>query len=1131
LRTDRFSANVQPWIRQEQALRLDSTTGRLTSSRLTLQAAPRALASARKAGNSDDGDPVCTDACSREAVLRAPSGEASLSEATAGAERRQLTILFCDLVTSTQLSTQLDPEALREVIYAYHTRSVAVIERFGGHIAQFLGDGLLVYFGYPAAHEDDPRRAVCAGLELIETIQRIPAATTRLQARVGIHTGLVVVGDVGGGARHERLAIGEPPNLAARLQGVAAPGTVVISAATQRLVAGWFDLQDRGEIVLAGFARPVAVHRVVRETTGSRLDVTASSRLTPLVGRKSEVAFLEERWAQVKDGLGQVVLVSGEAGIGKSRLIQVLKTHLTDERHFELECRCSAYTQHSALYPVVDLLRRVLELRDDDAPETKQRKLEQALQSVGSSQPEIISLLASLLSIPLDERYPELIISPDERKERTFEALLSLLLAATTRQPVLLVVEDIHWADPSTFEFIDVLIGQVPAVRLLTILVYRPDFRPRWDFRDYLTQLTLTRLTAREAEIMVANVAGDKRLPRDVLEHVVTKTDGVPLFVEELTKMVLESDWLQEREASYELAAPLPSLAIPATLSDSLMARLDRLATAKPVAQLGAVIGRQFSYALLRAVSALDEDTLRLALGRLVAAQMLYQRGVLPQTIYMFKHALIQEAAYQSLLKSVRQQYHQRIAEVMSTEFRDAMATQPELVAHHFEYAGLVDQAIPYWLQSGQQAVERSANAEAIRHLSKGLEVLHTLPTTGERLRQELTFLVTLGAPLFMLKGHASPEVEHLYSRALELARRVGDNGQCFAALMGLARFYIAAGQLRMAQHVREQSLVLADVANDPILQREARLMLGTTLYYLGELDAARSYLEQGLALPGPPQELVTTFSRGTHPETFSRAHLAWTLWTMGYPDRALRTVLEAVEMARKLAHPYSLAHALHFATALYHWRREAQATQTCAEETLILSGAQGFDRWTAGCRMMRGWALAEQGAVAEGLVELEQGLAAWRIRAGALGLPDYLPMLADVYAKSGQIQAAHDAIAEGLALIEKTDERRFEAELHRVRGELLLLQSVQSSQPPEAVHWASVEAEAAFQHAILVARSQHAKSLELRAVLSLGRLWRARGKRAEARRALEEICDWFAEGFETADLREVRAVLGTLQT
>jgi class 3 adenylate cyclase len=561
------------------------------------------------------------------------------------AERRQLTVLFCDLVDSTPLSAQLDPEELREVVRAYQATCAEVIQRFDGHIAQYLGDGLLVYFGYPQAHEDDAQRAVRSGLGLVEAVGRLKAALQqdrgiRLAVRVGIHTGLVVVGEIGGRGRRERLALGETPNLAARIQGLAEPDTVVISAATQRLVEGYVECRDLGPHALKGFATPVHAYHVLGESPAqSRLDVAAARGLTPLVGREQEAALLLERWAQVKDGMGQVVLLSGEAGIGKSRLVQVLKEYVVGRPHVRWECRCSPYYQHSALYPVIDVMQWTLQFERDDTPDQKLSKLEGALGQYGVALPEVVPLLASLLSLPLPHRYPPLTLSPQRQRQKTQEAVLTVLLALASQQPLLLIVEDLHWIDPSTLELLSLLIDQVPTARMFALLTCRPEFRSPWPLRSHLTQLMLSRLPRSQVEVMVDHVAGGKALPPEVHQQVVAKTDGVPLFVEELTKMVLESGLLREREDHYELTGPLPPLAIPATLHDSLMARLDRLATVKEVAQLGAILGRAFPYELLQAVSPLDEGPLQHALERLVEAELLYQRGVPPQATYLFKHA------------------------------------------------------------------------------------------------------------------------------------------------------------------------------------------------------------------------------------------------------------------------------------------------------------------------------------------------------------------------------------------------------------------------------------------------------------------------------------------------------------
>jgi class 3 adenylate cyclase len=737
------------------------------------------------------------------------------------AERRQLTVLFCDLVDSTALASQLDPEEWREVVQAYQATCAEVIARFEGHIAQYLGDGLLVYFGYPRAHEDDTHRAVRAGLGMIEALGPLntrldPNNGVQLAVRVGIHTGVVVVGEIGGGAKREALALGETPNLAARLQGRAAPNTVLISAATQRLIHGYFACRALGLPTLRGIISPVDVYRVLGESLAQRrLDVAATRGLTPLVGREQEVGLLRQRWAQVQDGLGQVVLLNGEAGIGKSRLVQVLKEHLADQPHARLEGRGSPSHQQSALYPVMEHLHRLLQWRHDETPHEKLRRLEGAVAPYGFSLPDVVPLLASLLSLPLPDRSPPLTQTPQRQKQKTLETLPVWLLEAAARQPVLVIIEELHWMDPSTLELLGLIIDQAPTARILTLLTCRPEVRPPWGFRADLTSLTLSRLPRSQADVMVERLAGGKTLPAEVRRQVVIKTDGVPLFVEELTKMVLESGWLREREDRYELTGPLPPLAIPATLHDSLMARLDRLATIKEVAQPGATLGRTFSYELLQAVAPWDEGTLQQALGRLVEAELWYQRGVPPRAIYLFKQALIQEAASQSLLRSTRPRYHRPIAQVLEARFPEIAEAQPELLAHHFGEAGLSEQAVNYWHQAGARAAERSATVEAISHLTKGVQGLQTLPDTLERTEKELAVQTALGSALMALRGQGAPEVEHVYTRARQLCQRVGDTPQLSWVLIGLWRFYNARGELQTAQALGEQLLTLAQRLQD----------------------------------------------------------------------------------------------------------------------------------------------------------------------------------------------------------------------------------------------------------------------------------------------------------------------------
>jgi predicted ATPase len=628
---------------------------------------------------------------------------------------------------------RLDPEDVQTVFQAFYTACEAVIAQCQGYIAQYDSAGLLVYFGYPTADEAAAPRAVRAGLMLVEALGHL---TVRVAVRLGIHTGLVVIGTGGTGGRYDPVALGDTPQMAARLQEWAAPNTVVVSAATWRLVQGAFTGHALAPQALPGGDVPVQAYQVLGPRGApSRLEVGAPRGLTPLVGREAELALLHARWTQARDGLGHVVVLSGEPGIGKSRLVQALHEHLTPEPYVRLEWRCAPDAQQSPFQPVIAHLQRLLRWRPGDPPEATLRTLEATLAAAGVTLPETLPLLAALLSLPLPAPYPSLTLTPQRQRQKTLEALLAWLLAETTQHPVLFIVEDLHWSDPSTLEFLTLLIDQGPMARLLTLLTCRPEFVVPWSFRAHCMPLTLPRLPQAQVAEMIGHVAGDTTLPPAVIAQIAAQTDGVPLFIEELAKMVLESGLLWEGETDGALPEPLPPLAIPVTLHDSLMARLDRLGPVKGVAQLGATIGRTFAYALLQAVAALDEAALQQGLRQLVEAELVYQRGAPPQATYLFKHALIQDVAYQSLLRSTRQQYHQRIAQVLEDRFPETVETQPELLAHHYTEAGLSEPAIGYWQQAGQRAVERSANAEAIQHFRHGLALLTTLPETPDRLQ------------------------------------------------------------------------------------------------------------------------------------------------------------------------------------------------------------------------------------------------------------------------------------------------------------------------------------------------------------------------------------------------------------
>jgi predicted ATPase len=915
------------------------------------------------------------------------------------------------------------------------------------------------------------------------------------------------------------LALGETPNLAARLQSLAAPDTVAISEATHRLVEGYFRCDDLGSPSLKGVETPLRVYRVVAESAAqSRLDVAGTTGLTPLVGRDHEVGLLRERWVQSRDGLGQVVLLSGEAGIGKSRLVRVLTERVADEGAPWLTLRCSPYHTNSAFYPVIEHLQRLLQWHRYETPAARLATLEQGLQTVGLPLAEVVPLLAALLSLPVPEQYSSLALSPQRQKQKTQEALVAWLLAETAQQPVLAVWEDLHWADPSTLELLELMLDHVPTARLLLVLTSRPEFRPPWAPRSYVTQLTLTRLPRHQSEEMVLRVTGGKPLPAEVLAQVVSKTDGIPLFVEELVKTILEAGLVQEDAGRYVLTGPLPPLAIPATLQDALMARLDRLAGVKEVAQLGAVLGREFAYELLRAVAPLDEATLQQALARLVGAELLYQRGAPPQATHIFKHALIQDTAYQSLLKSTRQQYHQRIAQVLTTRFPETVERQPEVAAHHYTEAGLNNEAIDYWQRAGQQALQHSAYAEAMSHLTRALDLLTTLPESRARSQQELVVQMTLGMALRATKGSGAPEVEQLYIRAREVCERMGELPQLFRVLWGLWMVYNTRGEYQTALALGEQLLSLAQRLQDPDLLLEAHHALWAILFFGGELAAVQPHLEQGLRLYEPQRHRThTALYSGHDPGVCCRVIAGQSLWLLGYPDKAVANSQAALDLAQQLAHPYNLTLALSFAAVMHHLRREVPLTQARAEAVITIATDQEFPLHLAQVMPLRGWTLAENGRAEEGIAQIHQGLAAYQATGATRDRPYYLALLAEASAKVGQTTEGLEALAEALATLAKSGVRWWEAELYRLRGELLL------SADNEAA------AEACFHQALDIARRQQARSLELRAAMSLARLWHRQGKRAEAHQLLAPIYGWFTEGFGTADLQEARALLEAL--
>jgi len=1050
-------------------------------------------------------------AASATAVTAAPADV----RASADAERRQLTGMFCDLVGSTALSTRHDPEDLRELVGDYHRAVAETVGRFDGFVAKYMGDGVLIYFGYPQAHEDDAERAVRAGLAVIEAVGQLPARED-LSVRLGIATGLAVVGDlIGEGAAQERGVVGETPNLAARLQGLAAPNTLIIAEATRRQIGGLFDLEDLGPQQLAGFAELQRAWRVLGESGAvSRFEALRSGE-TPLVGREEEVELLVRRWEQAKSGEGRVVLISGEPGIGKSRLTVVLSEHIGGEPHTRLRYFCSPHHQDSALHPFIEQLERAAGFARDDTADTKLAKL-QALLASGTADYDDITLLSELLSLPSSAT--ELNLSPQRKREKLFEAMLGQLEAEARQRPVLMVFEDAHWIDPTSRELLDLAVDRVRRLPVLLAITFRPEFQPPWGGRSHVTSLALNRLGERDGEALVQNLAGNAALTAEMVAEIVERTDGVPLFVEELTKAVRESAEQGDRVAAVLGTASQTALSVPATLHASLMARLDRLGpAAKEIAQIGAVLGREFAYELIEPVAQHPERELQAALDQLDEAGLLFCRGTPPQATYLFKHALVQDAAYSTLLRGRRQELHGRVAAALEAHFADLVERQPELLAHHLTAAGATERAVDQWLKAGRHAAARLAYVEAIAHLNRGLGLLHSIPESPVRNGREIELQLALGFCLFTAKGAIA--AKPAYTRALELAESSGEPQQRFEALYGAwqsTRDSVSGG-IAAARSLSERLLRMAEPEGDDGLRLQAHHSGWTTRLHAGDPAKTREHADAGRLLYDPEKHASHRLVYGGHdPGVCAQLSGALAEWLLGYPDKALASIAEGLALAERIAHPFTLGLALLQSSEVYLNLREPEralrqldaAEAVAAEQRLSLMSEPG---------MLRGAALLEQNAVDEAIARIREGVAKWTGLGRTKDLPYGLAFLAEGLARHGDRAAALAALREGLEIADATGEHKWDAELHRVTGTVLLAENKLD------------EGQAALQEAIRIAQAQHAKSLELRAVRDLTRLWGEQGRRAEARDLLAPVYGWFTEGFDTADLKEAKALLDEL--
>ena len=1034
------------------------------------------------------------------------------------AERRQLTIMFCDLVGSSALAALLDPEDLREVIAAYHRTVATLVAQFRGFVSQFLGDGVLVYFGYPQAHEDDAEQAVRAGLSVIDAIVRLDVKSVKLQARVGIATGVVVPSElIGEGAAQERSVVGETPNLAAALQALAEPGTVVIAASTQRLVGNLFAYRELGGVKVKGSAAPVPAWQVLGPSTiASRFEALRGSALAPLIGRNEEIDLLLRRWARAKAGEGQVVLISGEPGIGKSRIAAELELRLRVEPHLLLRYFCSPHHQDSALFPFIDQLRRVSELASDDEPSVKLDKLE-ALLARAAPPDEEVALFAELLSLPVSERHPLPILSPRRKKERTLEALLRQLEGLSRQLPIVVVFEDVHWMDPTSRELLDLTIERVCSLQVLLVITFRPEFQPTWVGQPQVTMLALNRLDRRDRTALVEQIAGSKPLPVEVVSQIADRTDGVPLFVEELTKSVLESGVLREELDGYVLDRTLPPLAIPTTLHDSLMARLDRSASVRLVAQIGAAIGREFSYALLRTVSRLPEGELETALERLAASELVFQRGAVPEAVYTFKHALVQDAAYASLLRSPRQQLHSQIAGALETHFPELMDSQPEILAQHYAEAGLIEKSVAFWGLAGRKSAARSATAEAAAQFQKGLDQLKLLPETPERQRQELDYCSSLGAALRFVKGQASPEMGYAFARARELWEQLGSPSQFFHIPYGLSRHHSVRGEFDSAQRLDEDLLRLSRQRNDAVGLVLGHDCSGRDLLLAGRFASARSHFEEVLSLYDPTSHASLVQQAGSHPHVISRGYLAIALFCLGFPDQALAQSKAAVAEAQRLAHLPTLSVILSTECRLLSIAGEYTALDERASQLIAVATEQGFPFYRMLGTIYLGSVKARTGDLPTGIALLRSGSSACFATGAKTQMPYYMALLAGACEKAGQVEETLSLLDDALQISEKIGERWFVSELYRHKGSLMLRQGDRKA------------AEDLYRQALATAREQEAKLWELRAATSLATLANDHAHRAEAHDLLAPVYGWFIEGFGAQDLKGAKALLDEL--
>lgn len=1055
-------------------------------------------------------------------------GNSDRFTASSEGERRQLTVMFCDLVGSTELAEQLDPEDMRGLLRTYQNACAEIVAQYDGYTAKYIGDGILIYFGYPLAHEDDPQRAVRAGLGITEEMDRVSQRDSRpyktqLAVRVAVHTGLVVVGEVGGGDTREAHAIvGETPNIAARIEAMAKPGEVLVSGATHRLLGGAFACINLGSHSLKGVSDPVELFRVESESDIlSRVDGAPTEILTPIVGRDEELNLLVRRWHQARDGEQQVVVLLSEAGIGKTRMIRAFRETLSDQPHNRILYFGSPYHQNSAFFPVIDQLQRALRFESDDDDQTKLDKLEHVLVDLGLSIVRFASPLAALLSLPIEGHHDTKAMGSDELRREINETLLAVVEAMANQAPTLIVVEDAQLIDPSTREYLDLLIEGNRNARVLLLLTFRPGPEMPWAGHARATILTLSHLSRKDCTAMVSDILDRKEVPKEVLEQIIANSDGVPLFVEELTKTVLESGLLTERDGRYALSGQMPAVAIPVTLQDSLMARLDRLGSTKELAQTAAVIGRSFQHELLAEISSLSSAQLDVALRVLDNSGLIYRRVRSGSAVYEFKHAMVQDVAYQSLLKTRRQQLHLSIAQAIETRFPEVALTQPELVARHYTIAQKPEKAIEFWQRAGEQAAQRSANIEATSHFQEALALLQQRPDTPDRARQEFAIQVAVGPALMMTKGIVAREVEQAYARARELSIHIDDPTERFKALWGHYFVFEIRGQWTDALKNTTELINLAKEETESGMMLQAHHAAWTANAMHGDLRRAQHHAELGWEAYDVRTHHEHKFLFGGHdPGVCSRSVGAMALLLMGQRTTSLEWLDRSLTLAKELDHPTTEMTAGFFGAAIHLVARDFASAAELAQSTIVLGTEYGNAAYTKMATILSGRILAAKDPSTDGIMRMCEVLERARSkRRGGFMQSFYLGLLADAYLQRGDHHAAAAALNDAFRMAEAQSECFWEAELYGLKGDLLLAQSTQNQ----------IQAKEAYARAIDLAEAQGAGLLELRASTRLARLLGEQNLREEARATLEPICSRFAAEAEMADALDATKLLGEL--